>query len=557
MAQQTEQVPTEEQGAPSISGPEHFAFVLVGTLAKACLHYGFHQLAFEFMRHMRSKAVYDPVYRAATKKVIETLLLSGMEKDAEMLAGLVTSWAQDTAAIQPLSDELIWLLYDFCSHVGRPDLVLFVHERLSTPALEEIYPLPQGNALAVLLAHLYRENRYIEGRKVIRNLLQHNYRIDPMYRSDVIYHASRLGLASEARALYEKYEHRAKSSTVLGSAKLATELVAHFMRVVDDQSSTNDKPKADDASAFARKVVSNFVRSKGELAKQTRENINAIAHCYFLIGELDAGFRALRVMLHRKQIPHQNDVNVLLRAAAKYSPRTAVKLLDRALKENYKAGPRAYATLLHYAQKHGDSDLAQEILHLAAKEGEAEHLDFTAKDSMIRAQLQPFMARHGSKEHNAKAYPALRSSLMTMMSLRDHGVEVKDALVHVAIRAALNTHNLYEAYDFWHAFFRGRVPEKKDIWYYCEHELFFRIEEAVKNGVLPFVKGSVMLAQLKSGGFTKGEFTMRDGRRREIIPFGTQRYNGEAAVFSLPSADEEDNTTIPSTEPEEEPDDED
>ncbi|KZT53826.1 hypothetical protein CALCODRAFT_519829 [Calocera cornea HHB12733] len=521
MVQQTEKVLSEADGAPSISSAEHFTFVIVGTLVKTCLHFGFYDLAYEFMQSMKSKALFDPVYRAAVTRVTETLLLSGTEKDAELLAGLVTAWAQDTAEIPSLSDEIIWLVYDFCVHVVRPDLAVFVYERLSTPQLEDIYPLPQGHALSVLLTRLNHENRHTDGRKVVRNLLQHNYRIDPMHRAEVIYQASRMGAASEARALYEKYERRAKNASILGSAKLATELVAHFVRISDDKMANDEKPAARDARKFATKVVSNFVASKGALANEPRATINAIAHCYFLLGELSAGFRALRVILARQEKPDPNDVNVLLAAAAKYSPRVATDMLSSALKDNYKAGARAYATLLHYAQKFKDSDLASEVIQLAAEEGESHNLDPASRDSMIRASLTPFLDRDVADK--SKAYPALRTALATMRFNRQHGIKVDDPLVLLGIRAGIASGHLFEAFDFWHDFFLDRIPDEKDPWFWAESQLLIAIEKAVMKGRMPWVTGSALLGRLKAGGLTNGIIRNRDGTTREIMPFATPR----------------------------------
>ncbi|EJT98567.1 hypothetical protein DACRYDRAFT_24193 [Dacryopinax primogenitus] len=543
MMQQVEKVPTEAEGAPSISDAEHFTFVVIGTLVKMCLHYGYDQLAHDFMQSLQSTAMFDPVYRAAASKVIGTLLLSGTEKDAELLAGLVTSWAADVASVQPLRDDIIWLLYDFCHHVLRPDLIAFIHGRLSTPVLVDVYPVPQNHALVALLTELNHRNNIIQARNLIRTIFRNNYRVDPFHRANVIYQASQMGFATEARALYERYEHRAHSERVTGSAMLATELVAHFVRISEDQSQKLDKRAQDDARAFAQRVTSNLVASRAEMAKIPRTALNAIAHCHFLLGDLEAGFRTLRVILRRREVPHDNDVNVLLTAAAKYSPRAAVTLLKKALDDNYRASARAYAVLLHYARKSGDDELAEEVLRLAEDRGKMAHLDTTVKNSMIRTQLLPLIS--GVIQPPDTVRQALQTSFETMTWMKNQHRKVNDSLVHLAIRAAVANYRLSVAFAFWNDFFRGRVFEENDPWFSWEERLLVRIERAVQSGKLPRDKGFAMLNQLKENGITQGWVTDEEGLKREIMPFALPPLPAQEPDVGVQSGDEARSQQLP------------
>ena len=59
----------------------------------------------------------------------------------------------------------------------------------------------------------------------------------------------------------------------------------------------------------------------------------ALARAYLMTGQIAAGFRTLRVLLDRKEVPDLHDVNVALTALSAYHPARAATMLERMVEQ--------------------------------------------------------------------------------------------------------------------------------------------------------------------------------------------------------------------------------
>jgi hypothetical protein len=201
--------------------------------------------------------------------------------------------------------------------------------------------------------------------------------------------------------------------------------------------------------AFARRVLAAYRTSKEPLERASREDLNALARAYFVLGDAHAGFDALSVITKRAQVPDQYDINVAVGAVAAEDPAVALRMIEQTVRRRRRPDSVTIGTILQHALRKRRFDIAEDVLQFAVQHSVP--LDLKTVEGLVRQSLT-FSRRDPE---------AMRDNLRRALQvLRDNAGAPwlgRADLAEVCARAAARAGEGALAYEFWFAFVRRRA----------------------------------------------------------------------------------------------------
>lgn len=397
---------------------------------------------------------------------------------------------------------------------------VYVHLQSSSIRQRHYYPPPRNSALFWLFDHFADPGMSLEVGSA-RSPHKGYIRMARIILSDIIYRgipvpiadrprfiaiAAGRGFGFYARQLWEMYtvETDINRDVVRGNAQLLVPVVKLFRKLqeawdssvngatkqvndhadihvestnTDDNIITrsNNPPKAafhakksvlPDAWRFANHVLNSYIATKMPLAMASQEDLNALARAHLILDHVSEGVEALSIVMERGDIPDAKDINVALGAIARYSPRHAVRMLERMIKRGVQPSASAFSATLHAALQTEDIRLVNILIIRARQLG---HGALTPR--AIAALVQAITAFKYTEDEAERAWQ--KSNLQVVVEImekimktpstgrrnKDHG---KDHVLSVkmgqkCVGAALTASEPAVAMSFWRLLIKDRV----------------------------------------------------------------------------------------------------
>ncbi|EIW80913.1 hypothetical protein CONPUDRAFT_103928 [Coniophora puteana RWD-64-598 SS2] len=445
-----------------------FDFILRSALCKAAAHWGWHSHAILLAREL---AIAPPSPSPAALQLCCETLYSALNANSSPLLDLCV----DLLVLLDVRDitwtiprGLLRLFYNRAYEQDSHTAAERMYRHTQDPDVLDCvaYPPPSGRALTWLMRYLAvsSQNTHL-ARQLAKQVLDDGEPIPPPDRAIFISCAAVRGLASQARALWERYATGNDRQLVTGNGRTMLRMVSLFQALVsrakskagyfgqgeqDDaaQSKEEEEGKAEDYSRFLSRVLDEFEECHRPLQDAEHFNLTSIARACILVGRIKEGLAAFKMLLARKEIPDQVDINVGLSAMAQHSPRDAAQVVEEMLKRGMYPDAVTYGTILHHALIHDDTQLAHALLSQMREQ--SQELSSKTVTSLIHASMQ-------SKDGSASSKPNIRRAwdIISTLDRTKHGVPPSVGK-HCA-DAALQADDPEMAFKFWEAVMREKV----------------------------------------------------------------------------------------------------
>ncbi|KAI0632490.1 hypothetical protein C8Q77DRAFT_928483 [Trametes polyzona] len=215
-----------------LSSPD-LVYLTASVLSRTCLRYGWYQRATRLLLSVMgsSQEVSPPLAKLAVDWVGRALSLP-RENDVEhAYSVLVTLLRRSHEYAVP--NQVLQLFYDtaFEHHLPRFAAKLYAHSRSSQHGS---YPPPLDTALLKLLLYLESESRNVHlARQLVEQVVDEQTPIPVHARAPFIAATAALGLATHARALWERFAEGRDAQFVVGNGVTMLRIVSLFSRVAD------------------------------------------------------------------------------------------------------------------------------------------------------------------------------------------------------------------------------------------------------------------------------------------------------------------------------------
>ncbi|CCM02465.1 uncharacterized protein FIBRA_04564 [Fibroporia radiculosa] len=256
-----------------------------------------------------------------------------------------------------------------------------------------------------------------------------------------------------------------------------------------DKALSDDDARVADYRAFALQVYTAFHKSCQPVKEVHHYKLNALARASFMLGKLDEGLEAFRLILSRRIVPDLHDVNVALSILADYNPTAAARVIDRMVKIGLQPDVVTFGIVIHRAVIHNDATLVTALLR-RARQLNCHRLDYHTLGALIRATVT--MDRDGrasAKDYldNAKD---LVDSLLTARQVPSPNMG-RDCVV-----AALRADDPEMAFRFWRLLMKDKVEWADRAQTKTRKRIASAVRMHCEKGWLNESKGRVMLVEL-------------------------------------------------------------
>ena len=438
-----------------------FAVIVRSALARACLHWDWHHRGVGLIASIMKSQ--DSLKQDLEPLALE-LLHSALEKCSPVqfkACAWLMSHLVDPHCGVIIPTRTIHLFYSRAMRVGDYEAAhtFYSHTQSRRVKMMTDYPLPQGAALTWLMRYLVGHKHDVHLARSLAKQAVDTMEPIPRYdRGRFIALAATQGFATEARALWERYSIGGGRAFVVGNAGTMLRVVSLFAR----RSWTQMKMQrngadgsATDFHQFARRVLESFRETILPLEEANHFDLSALARGYFMLGETVEGFRPLRILVGRREIPDRHDMNIALSAMARQSPRAASRMVNRMADEGLRPDGVTFGTVLHEAIVQGDADLVTEMLDRARDIG----VSLSPK-----TMVSLILARVGGKDKK-QLEANVRWAWGVVCSAKEGSVVHSPNVGKHCIAACLEVEDPVMAFQFWARLMRGKTewgdPEQR------------------------------------------------------------------------------------------------
>ncbi|KAF8349292.1 hypothetical protein F5887DRAFT_1128115 [Amanita rubescens] len=374
--------------------------------------------------------------------------------------------------------------YDSASEHFLGEEVTTFYSFTRLPAVElHRYPPPQGKALTWLMKYLSTDSKRTHlSRALVDQVVAENLPVIAQDRARFITFAASQSYSFAARQLWSRYSTGKDNHLVVGNTSLMlrmTSLYAYLIRRTNSQlqAATADNKKDDlnhqlnDLVSFRDQVFSSFKEYHTPLESATHEVVTSFARACFIVGETTEGFEALRLMFQKKEIPDMYDINVAISGVAQLNPRSAIPILNKLKRRGFRPDAVSYATVMHFAKEHGDSELALEMMDELCRL-DKKQMNLKSIAALVRATVT-FEAKETKELQRQK----LREAMDIIMRLTSNGFFPSPQTGKYLVVSSLRAEDPKMAYRFWSLFLRETAE-------WDDHEQFQQRALISKNIVL-------------------------------------------------------------------------
>lgn len=447
-------------------------FIVLSTLVRSCLHWGWRTLAMDLCKILLRKKIVVPTHVInLTVDVLSAVLKAPDEVVLQQFSRLAVDLGTHALDFE-IPHELIRLYYELAHtyRQGKSAKVLFEYTQSSIVS-RYTYPHPHGPALVWLLYYLTEVSGDLHlASRLVDYAVEHCESIPPQDRARFIALAATFGFGRQAKTLWELCTVGRYRDLVCGNGATMLKLVRIFANVArKSQSSlaqTIDREQREgvtevtqtmreiyeyrnkSASTFTDSVITEFRRLYEPIALADHFHLNALARAYFMVGDVAAGFSAFQALLDRNEKPNVYDINVALSAMAEYSPSGAANMITRMIEKGLQPDPVTFGTVIHFAALHKDAELVSSLIKLARVTDSGEST-VKSLQSLIRASI--VMANHPEilSENLDRALEIVRS-------LRRAGL-CSPRTGTYCVKSALKVNSPVLAFKFWRLLVKGRL----------------------------------------------------------------------------------------------------
>ncbi|KIJ62627.1 hypothetical protein HYDPIDRAFT_114283 [Hydnomerulius pinastri MD-312] len=516
---ETAHVPAETFQQVDVSSPlaQDFAVIIRSTLARACLHWGWHHrgvglIAAIVKSQNAVKADFGPLALELLHSALETCSPAQFEACGWLMCQLTN----DRHRII-IPEETVHLFYRRASRVGDAQSAGSFYSHAQSRQVKTVvdYPAPKGPALIWLMSHFVDQKHNVHlARSLTKQVVDTSVAIPRFDRARFIALAASHGFATEARALWEKYSTGPAGAQVIGNAATMIRMVSLFAQrdsrsraklemleslraqglVEESEPQEHEQQKQSDYSEFAHRVLRAFHDSIKPLEKAGHFDLSALARGYFMLGYIPEGLQPFRILLRRKEIPDTHDINVALSAMARHSPRAASQMVDRMLHQGLRLDAVTFGTVLHQAIVHGDLELVTDVLERARELG-LEELSSKTMATLIRTSVAI-----GEETDDDTLEANVQRAWDMIRSTPESSVVHTPNIGKCCILASLHLDDPVMAFNFWDRLVRGKTE-------WADREQMFQrrligkmIRRHCHAGRLDRDRGRVMLLELGDRG---------------------------------------------------------
>ncbi|TFK52195.1 hypothetical protein OE88DRAFT_1657303 [Heliocybe sulcata] len=361
---------------------------------------------------------------------------------------------------------------------------------------KHVYPPPDGSTVLWFLGHLtHKSNNQGLARQLVQQYIDGPVDLPAEARGDMVYLAALNGFGTAARTLWERYAGEGLSQIapaqtsssqeiqdkrlVTGHAGASVRMVSMFTsfaereiarvqsleQIIADQMKSSlaqpapeqvrsrlmtvqeeldyHRQRSDDFNAFARLVATRFRESIEPLKTADHRHLNALARIHFMLGEINTGFTAFKVMIDRYEIPDHYDINVSLSVLVQHDARAAGSIIKAMVQKGLQPSDVALGTVLNAAMAHGDSELVDWLLHFAQKQG----INITMKS--LAAGVHTSLTQGMGKDSRARRRENLEIMLNIVRANTEERYLPTVSIGKMCVNAAVDVGSAELAFDFW------------------------------------------------------------------------------------------------------------
>ncbi|KAF8630890.1 hypothetical protein AX17_005248 [Amanita inopinata Kibby_2008] len=440
----------------NVSNSNDLYTVVTATLVRASLHWNWRPLAARLLsRLLHSADSFDESLFELAVDASYAILDTPTAKDVRACASLLL----EIHKFAPIPSGLVRHFYSSAAEcmLGDEAAAFYQFSRMPSIVQQHRYPPPQGVALWWLMQHLSTVGRktYLS-RALAREVVEDNLPILPQYRARFISLAATQGYSSLARRLWDRYSVGRDRHLVVGNSALMlrmTSLFSHLIRRMKLGADTGVaaeslRSQLHDLITFQNHVLLAYCKYHEPLTEAPHSVVTSFARASFIVGNFAEGFDSFKILLDRREIPDMYDVNVALTAIAEHQPRAAASIIEGIKQKGIQPDAVGYATVLHFAQRHNDSELVAKMID-CIRGLEGGQLTLKSVAALIRATV----ASNGDEGKESQ-----RLKLQDAMNIVRHltkknfpaSPQIGKYLVFTALRADCPT----MAYQFWYRLLR-------------------------------------------------------------------------------------------------------
>lgn len=369
------------------------------SLVKASLYWNWKDIAEDILeRLLQPTSAPDSFTVRHATDCLYTLLISPSPNDLHRCFNLIRLLHPHS----PVPDALVRQFYQCAVDINVPSVAeeMYDFSRESTVLDAHSYPAPRGRALTWLMTYLAEESKkaYLV-RILASDVVQNDIPIPVDQRSNFISTIAERGLASPARALWERYSVGKDGSIILGDSSLMLRMSSLFTNLARHKESKADSPeddisymiemrKVEELRSFVEHIIMKFKEHHEPWEDADHRAMTSYARACFIVGKNAEGFDIFKVLLKRLELPDLYDVNVALSAIAKQAPEAAGRMVGKMEKYGVRPDAVSIGTVLHHASTQRCKGVVEEMIHRVLAIPRI-HSDVKAFGALVRAVVQP------------------------------------------------------------------------------------------------------------------------------------------------------------------------
>jgi len=484
------------------SSSDDFNTIISKTLIRASLHWNWRTLANALIRDMldSTSAPRSDILELNTD-VIYALLDTPSRQDIRACGHLIYRVHKHA----PVPNSIIRQFYDRAAEKLATDeaVALYSFTRSYSVLQTHHYPPPQGLSLTWLMVHLASaSHKTYLSRVLASEVLTDNLSIPLQHRAKFIATTAAQGYGTLARKLWERYAVGKDKEFIIGDCTLMIRMVSLFANLSKranvryEAALTGSSPNpeilkghVEDLNTFVHRILSEFTTYHRPLTEAAHHVLTSLARANFILGKFADGLKCFSFLARRKELPDLHDVNVLLSALARVSPRLAVKMTKRMEARGLRPDAVTFGTILHNALLHQDEALVPEMIRRIHSLPD-KRITLKTMVGLIRASIVSV-----ADDSNADKRKKLGTALLLIKSFPQTNIQASPQMGKYLVYRSLEAEDGELAYQFWKLCLRDSTE-----WHDREQQLLRgSITRMIKNYSWRFESQQVadMLSQLR------------------------------------------------------------
>jgi hypothetical protein len=511
-------VPVEAFHQVEVSSPlvHDFAVIVRSTLARGCLHWGWHHRGVGFIASiMKSRNAVKQDLGPLALELLHSSLETCSPAQLQACAWLMCQFTDPRHHII-IPDRTIRLFYHRAFRVGDDESaqVFYGHTQSRRVRAAADYPPPGGPSLTWLMTGLVDQKHSVHlARCLAKQVVNRSEPIPRHDRARFIALTASQGFATEARELWERYSVGNARAHIVGNAATMIRVVSMFAQrdlrtraklemlnslraegLVDETECQECEEKKADYSQFAHRVLRAFHDSILPIEKADHFALSALARGYFMLGHISEGLQPFRILIRRREIPDTHDINVALSALAQHSPRAASRMVDRMVDQGLRPDAVTFGTVLHQAIVHGDLELVTEVLDRARELG-LDELSSKTTAALIRTSVTI-----GDETDEDTLEANVQRAWDMIQSTPESSVVHTPNIGKRCILASLHLDDPVMGFNFWERLVWGKTEWEDREQTFQRRLISNMIRRHCQAGRLDRERGRVMLSKLGDRG---------------------------------------------------------